>query len=52
MEKKVLKVHVKGQKHSGKTNWSKAHEQANGPLIDSENPELAFKKPCLKPAKS
>ena len=52
MEKKILKVHVKGQKHAGKTNWNKVHEQSNTPLIDNENPEIAFKKPCSKPVKS
>jgi len=52
MEKKVLTVHVKGQKHAGKTNWSKVFEQSNNPLIDDENPEIAFKKPCSKPSKS
>jgi len=52
MEKKVLKGHVKGQKHIGKTDWSKVRELSTAPKIDNENPEIAFKKPCSKPVKS
>jgi len=44
MEKKIIKQHVKGQKHLGKTNWKKVISDANNPVIDNENPELIGKK--------
>ena len=52
MEKKVIKTHKKGQKHLGKTDWAKVTSQTNAPIIDEENPELAYKKPFHKPEKS
>lgn len=43
MERKALVNHIKEQKRSGKTNWSKVQQTKNSPVIDAENPELAFK---------
>jgi hypothetical protein len=50
MEKKVVKQHVKGQRHPGKTNWKKVISSANHPKIDDENPELVGKKQFKKAA--
>lgn len=50
MEKKVVRPHIKGQKHIGKTDWNKLSSTAAE--IDNENPELAFKKKFTKPSKS
>lgn len=52
MEKRVIKVHIKGQKRMGRTNWNKVRGQSNSPLIDNESPEIVFKKPCSKPVKN
>lgn len=48
MEKKVVKNHVKGQKHPGKTDWSKVMSSTNTPVIDSDSPELVGKKQFKK----
>ena len=48
MENKVFKLHVKGQKHIGKTNWNKVSANVNKPIIDEENPELVGKKQFRK----
>ncbi len=40
MEKLTTVNHQKGQKHSGKTNWSKV-VNTHAPSADEENPELA-----------
>lgn len=38
---KITKVeHNKGQKHPGKSNWSKVISNSK-PVVDDENPELA-----------
>ena len=47
MEKKVIKSHVKGQKQTGKTKWAKII--SNKPIVDNENPDLAYKKEFIKP---
>jgi len=52
MEKKVLKNHAKGQKNTGKTNWSKVMVESNRPKIDEENPDLVGKKQFKKVEKS
>jgi hypothetical protein len=52
MEKKVLKIHVKGQKHIGKTDWRKVASSKDKPIIDSENPELVGSKQFKKVPKS
>ncbi len=52
MENKITKNHKKGLIYSGKTNWSKLAKGSVSPIIDEENPELAFKKTFRKPKKN
>lgn len=52
MEKKIIKQHQKGQKHIGKTDWSKVIKNHNQSILDEENPELATKKQFKKAIKS
>ena len=45
MEKKIIKQHQKGQKHAGKTDWSRVIlNQGKKSVDDEENPELVAKK--------
>ncbi len=37
MSNKVVVHHFKGQKHLGKTHWSKVFKQIGNPEIDEEN---------------
>jgi hypothetical protein len=46
MSKVITVSHSKGQKHSGKSDWSKVISKKT-PVIDEENPELA-KNPSIK----
>jgi len=52
MEKKVIKHHIKGQKHPGKTNWAKVVSESNRAPADEENPELVGKRTFKKVPKS
>ena len=54
MERRKFVNHFQGQKHAGKTNWGKIKEVESKPVIDSENPELAYKagKKFNKPSKN
>ncbi|WP_158224755.1 hypothetical protein [Agaribacterium haliotis] len=52
MEKKVLKHHVKGQKHVGKTDWRKVASTKDKPVVDEENPELIGSKQFKKVSKN
>ncbi len=51
MENKILKQHLEGQKHPGKTDWRKVASSAIEPIIDNENPELVGKKKFVKATK-
>jgi hypothetical protein len=53
MERSKIVNHTHGQKHAGKTDWSKVHKTEGKPVTDSENPELAYKagKKFDKPSK-
>lgn len=44
MSEKTIVHHEKGQKHSGKTDWSRVVGDQSRPTPDSENPELVGKK--------
>ena len=46
MSKITIVNHSKGQKHAGKSDWSKVISKST-PVIDEENPELA-KNPNIK----
>ncbi len=48
MEKKVVVQHKKGQKHVGKTDWSKIIHDQDKFIEDSDNPELVGKKQFKK----
>ena len=52
MEKKIIKQHQKGQKHAGKTDWSKVIRNQDQTVEDSENPELVGKKIFQKASQS
>ncbi|MCF6236205.1 MAG: hypothetical protein L3J70_07510 [Gammaproteobacteria bacterium] len=52
MKNEVIKNHIKGHKHIGKTNWSKIIERSAEVVVDKENPELVFKKIFNKPNKT
>ncbi len=51
MEKKVIKQHQKGQKHTGKTDWTKVLDSQNKAVTDNENPELVGKRQFKKVTK-
>lgn len=46
MENKVVVSHQKGHghRHVGNTKWSEVRKTQDDPVIDDENPEIAFKK--------
>ncbi|WP_282130975.1 MULTISPECIES: hypothetical protein [Pseudoalteromonas] len=48
MENKITKNYIKGNKSTGKTNWSTVVVSSNEPKIDEENPELVGKKQFKK----
>jgi hypothetical protein len=48
VEKKIVMHHISGQKHHGKTDWAKVLAAPNKIVIDSENPELTYKKTFKK----
>ena len=51
MDSKKIVIHRKGKKHLGKTDWSKLQGNSREPVIDVENPELAFSKHFKKAVK-
>jgi hypothetical protein len=42
MKNKVVVHHQKGFRHVGKTKWSEVRNTQKDPIIDEENPEIAF----------
>jgi hypothetical protein len=53
MKNKVVVPHQKGFRHVGKTKWSEVRNTHTDPIIDEENPEIAFTagKVFIKPSK-
>lgn len=52
MENKITKNYIKGNKSTGKNNWSNVVVSSNKPKIDEENPELVGKKQFKKVIKN
>lgn len=42
MKNKTTILYQKGNCHVGKTKWSELRKNQNDPIIDEENPEIAF----------
>ena len=52
MKEKIIINHQKGHRYAGKTNWSEVVEPPEEPIIDDENPELAYKNTFRKVEKN